>query len=126
MAHKHLPKGHPGYEAAPTCKRPKDECDRLWTEYLHNHVGERCRKRVEPKNKLETCYIRRQVKAGDMQATLASLRSRVGSVVKQNSHGTEPTDAEPWPHGSCEFDFCGKRGRWMVRGQVRCGGHLRD
>lgn len=41
---------------------------------------------------------------------------------------------EPWPRGRCEYvvgyvgailgtGYCGKRGRWMVNGAIRCGEH---
>ena len=37
-------------------------------------------------------------------------------------------DIEPWPRGLCEFwltqrAMFGKRGRWMVQGEIRCGEH---
>lgn len=37
---------------------------------------------------------------------------------------------KPWPRGRCEFwksprHMCGKKGRWMVNGEIRCGEHAR-
>lgn len=37
-------------------------------------------------------------------------------------------DVKPWPRGHCEAfvterAMCGKRGRWLVGGQIRCGEH---
>jgi hypothetical protein len=37
----------------------------------------------------------------------------------------------PWPRGRCEFwincrGMCGKKGRWLVNNQIRCGEHKHD
>lgn len=40
-------------------------------------------------------------------------------------------EIKPWPRGRCEHwktdrAMCGKKGRWMVYGQIMCGEHKRE
>jgi hypothetical protein len=49
---------------------------------------------------------------------------RIREVAPSSSDGMGPqVTAERWPRGRCEYRFCGKRGRWMVHGEIRCGEH---
>lgn len=77
------PKSHRHYPGI-LCTGPlsKAECDAIWREYLHGHVGQPCRKDVKPGNKIATCVIARDVEVLHSEARSTSRDEQFVSYTK--------------------------------------------
>lgn len=62
----------------------KDQCDQLWTQYLHGHEGDPCVKEILPGNKTQQCVLK---------YTPEQLEERRSKVVRDTSPAPSPTTA---------------------------------